>query len=66
MHHASSCYHSVQAYLNYLTGFIIITTGPGGGVFMCTSLVPRPFEGRRKGLVHTVCACTKFMENFLV
>ena len=22
-----------------------------------SSLVPRPFEGRRKGLVHTVCAC---------
>ena len=22
------------------------------------SLVPRPFEGRRKGLVHTVCACS--------
>ena len=25
-----------------------------------------PFEGRRKGLVHTVCAYTRFMENFLV
>ena len=22
------------------------------------SLIPRPFEGRRKGLVHTVCACS--------
>ena len=22
------------------------------------SLVPRPFEGRRKGLVHTICACS--------
>ena len=24
------------------------------------SLVPRPFEGRRKGLVHTVCTCVIF------
>ena len=23
-----------------------------------SSLVPGPFEGRRKGLVHTVCACS--------
>ena len=30
------------------------------------SLVPRPFEGRRKDLVHTVCACAKFTEIFLV
>ena len=30
------------------------------------SLVPRPFEGRRKGLIHTVHACTKFMDIFLV
>ena len=29
------------------------------------SLVPRPFEGRRKGQVHTVCACAKFTESFL-
>ena len=29
------------------------------------SLVPRPFEGRRKGLVHTECAWAKFTENFL-
>ena len=30
------------------------------------SLIPRPFEGRRKGLVHTVYACEKFTEKFLV
>ena len=30
------------------------------------SLVPRPFEGRRKGLVYTVCTCAKFTEIFLV
>ena len=28
-----------------------------------TSLVPRPFEGRRKGLVHTVCACVNFRKT---
>ena len=33
----------------------------GCGSSTCTSLVPRPFEGRRrKGLVHTVCACVNF------
>ena len=31
--------------------------------YVCISLVPRPFEGKRKGLVHTVCACTKFTEK---
>ena len=25
---------------------------------------PGPLRWRRKGLVHTVCACTKFTENF--
>ena len=24
-----------------------------------SSLIPRPFERRRKGLVHTVCVCVK-------
>ena len=35
------------------------------GIDYKTCLVPRPFEGRRKGLVHTVCVCTKFTEIFL-
>ena len=38
----------------------------GPGDIIMYSLVPRPFEGRRKGLVHTVCACAKFTEIFLV
>ena len=33
-----------------------------------SSLVPRPFEGRREaeGLVHTVCACVKFSVKLYV
>ena len=27
------------------------------------SLIPRPFEGRRKGLVHTACACVSFFRK---
>ena len=27
------------------------------------SLVPRPFEGRRNGLVHTECACASFFRK---
>ena len=30
------------------------------------SLVPRSFEGRRNGLVHTVCACVKFFRKTTV
>ena len=36
-----------------------------GKILSCfaPSLVPRPFEGRRKGLVRTVCACSIFPVN---
>ena len=27
------------------------------------SLIPKPFEGKRKGLVHTVCLCCIFLVN---
>ena len=32
---------------------------------MCNSLIPRPFEGKRKGLVHTgVCMCKVYGEYY--
>ena len=44
------------------TAIIFVTVPPVSGQLatMKTSLVSRPFERRRKGLVHTVCACVNF------
>ena len=54
------CWHQVRPAHNWHTGLYKVSISTD------ISLIPRPFEGRRKGLVHTVCACTKFTEHFLV
>ena len=59
-----TCYCPMHAMSdNDLHGGTQCNMGSGNEVTVPISCIPRPIEGRRKGMVHTMCACVVNTEN---